>query len=146
MQTEVCIAIIIAVILVIIVFPKFKSEYDDFISGMWSNSKEGIYVYIDDKVKNGTQGGYIVSEDTSINEPFKMKVGKINMDTRETNVEINGSTFLAKKFKMKLDLPSGRLQVEKRNGKKIQLYRDNETSESMKNGEKNSTSSDADKI
>ena len=26
-----------------------KSEYDDFISGMWSNSKEGIYVYIDDK-------------------------------------------------------------------------------------------------
>jgi len=126
----------IALVLFVVTFISLRkgSEKGNFINGMWSNSKDGVYVYIDDKVdKNNEQGGYVVSGDMSANEPFKINIGKVNKDTKSIPVTVSNSNFLAKKFNMKVKLNDGIIEVKSKSGKKIKLFRDNETTEAMKN-------------
>ncbi len=124
-----------ALVLFVVAFISLQKglEKGNFIDGMWSNSKEGVYVYIDDKVdENNEQGGYVVSGDMSANEPFKINIGKVNRDTKTVPVTVSNSNFLAKKFDMKVKIKDGIMEVKSKSGKKIKLFRDNETSEEMK--------------
>lgn len=133
----VCAAIVVIVIVILVKYQKTKSR---FVEGMWSNSKNDLYMYIDNKVDDDRwRGGYIVSEKLNVNEPFKLKA-KIGVSD---NVEIRTmkSNFLKKKMVSKLKLDDGAIEITSKDNKKYKLYKDSETSDDMKKlGTKDSSS------
>lgn len=132
-MNNICVAVIIVVVVLlsITVISRYQNTKSNFINGMWSNSDDNIYLYIDDKVKDdGWKGGYLVSTKHDVNEPFKIKteVGigdAVKIDTKK-------SKFLAKSMVSKLKLDDGIIEVTDKDKKKYKLYKDTETTKSMK--------------
>ena len=124
------IVIAIMVVIVIMVICRYQKTKSTFINGMWTNSGEDMYMYVDDKEKEGWRGAYIVSQKHDVNEPFKIKsqIGvsdDIKMETKKSN-------FLKKNMVSKLSLADGAIEVCSKNGKKYKLYKDTETSNKLK--------------
>lgn len=120
----------IITIIVIIVIYRYQTTKCNFINGMWTNSNEDMYIYIDNKEKDGWRGGYIVSQKHNVNEPFKIK-SKIGVSD-DVIIETKKSNFLKKKMTSRLSLADGVIEVTDKKSKKYKLYKDTETTEKMK--------------
>ena len=127
-----CWTIIIAIMItiVIIIICKYQKTKNNFIGGMWTNSEEDMYMYVDDKEKKGWRGAYIVSQKYDLNEPFKIK-SQIGVSD-DVKMETKKSKFLKKNMVSKLSLADGVIVVCGKNGKKYKLYKDTETSTKLK--------------
>tara|TARA_B110000908_G_scaffold172670_1_gene241832 strand:- start:2172 stop:2585 length:414 start_codon:yes stop_codon:yes gene_type:complete len=124
------IVVAIMVVIVIMIICKYQRAKCNFINGMWTNSAEDMYIYIDNIEKEGWKGAYIVSQKHDVNEPFKIKskVGMID----DIKIETKKSKFLKKNMISKLNLADGVIEVCGKNNKKYKLYKDTETSNSLK--------------
>ena len=124
------IVIAIMIVVVIMVICKYQKAKCNFINGMWTNSNEDMYMFIDDKEKEGWKGAYIVSQKHDVNEPFKIKskVGMID----DVKMETKNTKFLKKNMISKINLADGAIEVSGKNGKKYKLYKDTETSNKLK--------------
>ena len=118
------------IVVVIMVICKYQKAKCNFINGMWTNSNEDMYMFIDDKEKEGWKGAYIVSQKHDVNEPFKIKskVGMID----DVKMETKNTKFLKKNMISKINLADGAIEVSGKNGKKYKLYKDTETSNKLK--------------
>jgi uncharacterized membrane protein YkgB len=124
------IVIAIMVVVVIMIIYKYQKTKSNFINGMWVNSGEDMYLYVDDKEKEGWRGAYIVSQKHDVNEPFKIK-SQFGM-ADDVKMETKKSKFLKKNMISKISLADGAIEVSGKNGKKYKLYKDTETSNKLK--------------
>ena len=127
-----CWQIIIAILAVIIITVVVRHQRlkCQFVEGMWSNSKEDMFMYIDDKTKDSWRGGYLVSNKLDINEPFQIKTEVGVLD--DIKMSTKKSKFLNKKMDTKLGIGTGMIEITSKDGKKYKLYKDTETSDDMK--------------
>lgn len=121
--------LLIAFIAVIILFLfyyyntscKFTNLRNEFITGMWINDKEELYLYIDKKHKNNIYSGYIVKS-SEANDPIKVYIK--NQSNNDATLLIDGTDAIKKTNNIKLDIFNNTITIKDKNNNNIILKKE----------------------
>lgn len=100
---------------------KLKKSQNNFVTGMWSNDKEEMYLYIDKKQNNNIHNGYVVRSNFA-NEPIKVKID--NNGDSKVQLQFKGTDCVKKVNNIKINMNDGLMTIQDRDDKELVLKKE----------------------
>ena len=100
---------------------KLKKSQNNFITGMWSNDKEEMYLYIDKKQNNNIHNGYVVRSNFA-NEPIKVKID--NNGDSKIYLHFKGTDCVKKVNNIKINMTDGMMTIQDKDNKELVLKKE----------------------
>lgn len=124
--------LVIIILLLIYVAARYQSTKMNFMTGLWYNEDEKIYIYISDDgdgYLNQKRGAYVIQDNKKIttSDPFTIVIsmGLFN----EADLTIEGTDVLPPQTKVRLDVAAGKIILQLENDRELILYKDTQTSD-----------------